>query len=94
MPLASAAFAAEVTMRLPDDGGFLDAAERLPRTRSPSFPGGRREPDTIAAKRVEQVMLGFLDDGKRQRPAQRSSDVGAQGLHDGGNLRSEFSLMT
>src|SRR6266704_886710 len=37
-------------------------------------------------------MLGFLEDLGWERPAQGLGDIGAQGLHDRGNLRSGFNV--
>ena len=48
---------------------------------SAARPGGSSEPETIAAKRIEDVMLGLLDDVGRQRAVLRRGHVGAERGH-------------
>ena len=69
------------------DRGLLRAALRL-RERDRLFSRREARAGQHRGERVEQVMLGLLLHRGRERPAQRPGDIGAQGLHDRGNLRS------
>ena len=72
-----------------DDRGLFRPAQGL-RERDRLFSRRQARAGQHRGERVEQVMLGFLEDRGRERPAQGASDIGAQGQHDRGNLRGGF----